>query len=412
MSGVSATRGPTGVGATRGPIVVVLNEFPKRSETFLFRELVAWRERGLDVRPFSLLPAARRLPDEMAPWREDTIYLHQQLSPALALDLLRGIATALVSPAATWRSARGSGRLRDAVAGWLAGAALARLGQGLAVRRFHAAWANAPAEAALRASRELGVPYTVSVHAVDLWCDTAPGAPRLTDAESLYACNRAAAAALVHANPRLEPRVRLVPHTLPPPGLFPLVERAAGPPWRLLAVGRLVPKKGLDRLVGLCRRLRDSRYDVDCRIFGEGPLAHSLGRRIAASGLGARVRLVGATDQAGVARAMAESHLLVAPSRIANDGDREGLPNVLLEALLTGLPVLATRTGSVEEVLVDGVTGRLVPADDDGALAAAAIETLDDYPRALARGRAGREAVLARQSREDQATALARVFAS
>ncbi len=399
-------------GGSRGPVVVVLNEFPKRSETFVFRELADWRERGLDVRPFSLLPAARRLPEEMASWRGDTLYLHRHLSPALVVELSRAIATALRSPAATWRTARGSGRLRDALGGWLGGAVLARLGRRLGVRRFHAAWGNAPAEAAWRASRRLGVPYTVSLHAVDVWCDTAPGAPRLSEAEALYACNREAVAALVRARPGLESRLRLAPHTVPPLDLFRPSDRAEGPPWRLLAVGRLVPKKGIESLVDLCGRLRDRGHQIDCRIVGDGPLARRLERRIRASALGDRVRLVGVMSQAGVARAMRESHLLVAPSRVAGDGDREGLPNVLLEALLTGLPVVATRTGSVEEVLVDGVTGRLVPADDERALEAAVVETIADYPRALERGRAGREAVLARRSVEDQATALARVFAS
>jgi glycosyltransferase involved in cell wall biosynthesis len=392
-------------------VLVVFNQFPKRSETFLFRELVGWRRRGLDVRAFSLLPAESRLPGEMAPWSEGVLYLHRLLRPRPALDWLamaRRI-SAGSTLARTWREVRGGARLGPALAGWAAGPALATVARHLGARRIHAAWGNAPAEAALHASQLTGLPYTVSVHAADVWRDSTPHARRLTAAEWLLVCNRELVSGLLRGHPALEPRLRLVPHGLDTER-FASVARRAGPPWRLLTVARLVPKKGLFTLVEVCRQLEVSGLEFTCSLVGEGPLSGSLRRRIRAAGLGSRLRVVGPLDHADVARVMADSHALLMTSRVGGDGDREGLPNVLLEALLTGLPVVATETGSVREVLTDGVTGRLVDVDDASGMVRAVVELCADYERGLAMGQAGRERVLARLDRSDQEEVLARIF--
>jgi len=350
-----------------GPVLVVFNQFPKRSETFLFRELVGWRHRGLDVRAFSLLPAESGLPGEMAPWCQDVLYLHRFLRPRPALDWLA--MARRISPGAslarTWREVRGGARWGPALAGWAAGPALAAAARRLGARRIHAAWGNAPAEAAFHACQLTGLPYTVSVHAADFWRDSTPHARRLTAAEWLLVCNREAASGLLRGHPELEPRLRLVPHGLDTARFAP-VARRAGPRWRLLAVARLVPKKGLPMLVEVCRQLEASGLDFTCSVVGEGPLSGSLRRRVRAAGLRSRLRLVGPLDHADVARAMADSHALLVTSRVGEDGDREGLPNVLLEALLTGLPVVATETGSVREGL------RAWPGDGSGGAGAGA----------------------------------------
>ncbi len=409
---VPRRRGPE-VGGASGPVLVVYNEFPKRSETFLFREFVAWRRRGLDVRACSLVGASRELPAEMAPFRGQTVYLRSALSAANVWHLPSEAIRALrhTPPLAAWADVRRGGRIRISAAGWLAGVALAAVGRRLGARRIHAAWCNVPAEAAFHASRLLGVPYTVSSHAVDLFVDTPPGARRLAAAEAIFVCNREAAEQLTRENPGLAHRLQLVHHA-PDVTRFPLAARRAGPPWRLLAVARLVPKKGLDLLIEVGSQLRGRGLEFDCRIVGDGPLAHDLEHRIRAARLASCFRLTGPSDHDGVARAMAESHVFLSTSRVASDGDREGLPNALVEALLSGLPVVATRTGSVEELLRDGETGRLVAADDASAAAVAVVELTRDYTAALTLGRAGRQRVLDRLSGEDQGGALARVFAS
>ena len=397
-------------GEPQGPVLVVFNQFPKRSETFLFREFVAWRRRGIEVRAFSLLPPEADLASEMDPWRHDVLYLHTLLRPGPVWHWLvaasGGLARAFGGGACP---SPPSGRLRVAVAGWAAGLALAQVARHLGARRIHAAWGNAPAEAALHASRQTGLPYTVSLHAADFWRDTRAHAPRLVAAEWLFVCNRALASDVLRDNPALEPRLRLVPHGLDTERFQP-VARRAGPPWRLLAVSRLVPKKGLEVLVDVCRRLDSAGLDFACEVVGGGPLAGSLLRRVREAGLGSRVRLTGPRDHDAVARAMAHSHVLVMPSRVAEDGDREGLPNVLLEALLTGLPVVATRTGSVGEVLTHDETGYLADVDDAAGLARAVVDLTSSYSRGLELGAAGRERVLQRVSRGDQGEALAAVF--
>ncbi len=389
-------------------VLVVYNQFPKRSETFLFRELVGWRRRGLDVRALSLLPPERGLPDEMRPWAAETLTVAGVLrSPRL---LARAIGLAARWPAAVLDSRRGPTRPWTVTAAGLAvGPAVAAAALSVGAFRLHAAWANAAAEAARFAARALGLPYTVSVHAADLWRDTDPAAARLTAAEIVLPCNAAAARALERGCPALASRLRLAPHGLDA-AAFPWTARRPGPPWRLLAVGRLVPKKGFDRLVAACARLEEEGLAFTCAIVGEGPERRALARRIRALDLGQRVTLLGARDPAEVARLMAEAHALLVPCVVASDGDRDGVPNALLEGLLTGLPVVATRTGSIDEVVSDGVTGRFSD-DDPRELAGAVRALLADYGEALRMGRTGRERVLQRGARHDQGEVLARLFA-
>ena len=393
-------------------MLVVFNQFPKRSETFLFREFVGWRRRGLDVRALSLLSPEPDLPQEMQAWRLETLYLARLLrTPGVVARSLRAVG--MPSPAGLVRAGAEVWRARSwlvTACGLAAGPVVTAVARDLGAGRLHAAWANAPAEAVRFASRALGVPYTVSVHAADLWRDTHPQASRLAGADWVLPCNAAAAAELLSGNPALEARLRLAPHAVDPVS-FPWAPRRPGPPWRLLGVGRLVPKKGFELLIDTCAVLRDAGLDFSCGIVGEGPLRESLTRRIRGRGLEGRVRLTGALDHAEVAGRMAEAHALLMTSRVAADGDRDGLPNALLEGLLTGLPVVATRAGSIEEVLSDGVTGRLAEAEA-GAVAAAVRALLADYGQGVEMGRAGRDRVLGRSSEPDQGEVLARIFAT
>lgn len=169
--------------------------------------------------------------------------------------------------------------------------------------------------------------------------------------------------------------------------------RAANEPTRLLSVARLVEKKGLEYAVAAVGRLRRAGYAIEYDIIGDGPCRLALAQLIETSGLQATVRLLGWRQPEEVRQRLAAAHLLIAPSVTAENGDQEGIPNVLKEAMATGMPVVATQHGGNAELVEHDVSGLLVPERDVEALATA-LQTLIAAPaRWPAMGAAGRRRV-------------------
>ena len=168
----------------------------------------------------------------------------------------------------------------------------------------------------------------------------------------------------------------------------------------LLALGRLVPQKGLDVAVRALPEVRRTHPDAVLVIAGEGPERHALENLAAELGVGDALFLPGRAGD--VAALLERAELLVHPSRW------EGFGLVLLEAMLASVPVVATRVSSIPEIVVDGETGVLVPAEDPQALAAALVRVLDD-PGTL--GAAGRARALEQFSADAMARRTAAVYA-
>jgi colanic acid/amylovoran biosynthesis glycosyltransferase len=146
------------------------------------------------------------------------------------------------------------------------------------------------------------------------------------------------------------------------------------------------------------------------RIIGEGPLRDRIAQEIAARGLSDSALLLGPRAHEEVAAEMAAAHLFILPSRTAPDGDKEGIPNALMEAMASGLPVLSTRHAGIPECVEDGVSGLLVPEGNPAALAEGLcrlIETPASWP-ALAR--AGRARIETEFNRETQARRLVSLY--
>jgi glycosyltransferase involved in cell wall biosynthesis len=167
----------------------------------------------------------------------------------------------------------------------------------------------------------------------------------------------------------------------------------APPDWRLLAVGRLVEKKGFDTLLDACALLRTWERPFRCDIIGDGPRRDRLAEQARRLRIERHVTFHGAQPNEEVYRAFRRHDILVAPSRTSPDGDRDGLPTVIIEALSCELPVVASAFAAIPELVADGETGRLVPPDAPVALARA-LRRLFDRPRHTFRmGRRGREQV-------------------
>ena len=330
-----------------GGIAVVTSGFPRRSETFLLNELLALDARGTLAAVFAtkageggpLHPGCAR-------------FLHRvELLPA------------------------GSASTQAAYL-------VERLG-GRQVAGIHGYFAHRPAAVAAHAAQRLGVPYGFSVHARDARKVTAVAlAARARRAACVIACNRDIAAELARAGAP----ARILPHGVDTRRFRPRPE-PRGVPLRLLAVGRLVEKKGFETLIEAAARLT-IRFRL--RIVGEGPRRVRLARAIAAAGLAGRVTLAGPGTHVDLPAEYARAHVVVVPSVADRNGDRDGLPNVVLEALASARAVVASDVGAVGSAVLPGRTGVLVPPGDAEALARA-IERLARRPDWRERlGRQGR----------------------
>jgi len=368
----------------RGPaLAVVLKGYPRLSETFIAQELLALQDRGWRFDIWSLrhpYDGGRRHPIHeriRAALRYLPEYLHEE-----PLRVLRGWRAARRLPgyaaarAAWWRDLRRD-RTRNRVRRW--GQALVMAAELPPETRFlYAHFLHTPASVTRYAALMRGIGWAVSAHAKDIW--TIPDwekAEKLAEARFAVTCTAGGAAELrrLAADPD---RVGLVYHGLDLSRFPEPPESRPEGPFTLLSVGRMVPKKGYDDLLEALVRLP---ADLDWRLvhIGGGELSDAMKARADALGLSRRIAWRGKQAQDTVIEAMRSAHLFVLPSKIAPDGDRDGLPNVLMEAASQRLAILSTAVSAIPEFVEDGVHGRLAPPANPDALARA-IEALAGDP--------------------------------
>ena len=402
-------------------IAVVVKGYPRLSETFVAQELLGLERRGFALRIVSLRhptdPARHPIHDEIAaPVEYLPEYLHDEPRRVAGAwrkaKRLPGYAAARRAFLADLRRDPTRNRIR-------------RFGQACVlaaecdptVTHLHAHFLHTPASVARYAGAMRRLPFSLSAHAKDVW--TTPDwdlAGKLREAAWAVACSDAAAARLREIAPgadieTLYHGLDLARFTAPKSidGTAP-DGRDSSAPVQILTVSRAVEKKGLDVLLDALHRLPEALHWRLTHI-GAGPLLPALRERTVALGLDDRVTWRGAQPQTAVIAALRGAHLFVLPSRIARGGDRDGLPNVLMEAHSQGLVTVATRVSAIPELIADGETGVLVPPDDVDALASA-IENLFANPaRRRALGDRAQRRLRARFDSEDGLDRLAARFA-
>ncbi|GAA1167077.1 glycosyltransferase family 4 protein [Ornithinimicrobium humiphilum] len=250
------------------------------------------------------------------------------------------------------------------------------------ITHVHAHFASLAARTAMVASALTGIPYTVTTHAKDLFhedVDQVLLRAVLGRAANVIAISDYNRRFLLGIDPALEPTVRLVRNGLDLTR-FPFREPGAPrTPLRVLGVGRLVEKKGFTHLVDAAAELVATGTPVAVRIVGDGELGDRLAAQIADRGLAGTVSLVGPRSQAELVEELAWADVLAAPCVVGADGNADGLPTVILEAMASGLPVVATDvTGIPEAVHPAGVTETGEPVEQTGILLRAEEEWLTD----------------------------------
>jgi glycosyltransferase involved in cell wall biosynthesis len=403
----------------QGRVAFVLKGYPRLSETFIAQEIAALERRGLEILIVSLRRPtdARRHPvhDEI---RAALLYLPEYLYQE-PLRVFR-----------SWIHLRRSKNYREARSVWLRDLLrdptpnrIRRFGQAMVlacelppdVTRLHAHFLHTPASVTRYASLLRGLAWTGSAHAKDIW--TTPDwekREKLASCDWLVTCtavNHAHLAALAPPG-----RVDLVYHGLDlsrfatekmPPrernGLDP------ANPVIILSVGRLVEKKGTDVLLEALALLP---AHLHWRLVhaGGGPLKDRLERRAKALGIAARVAWRGARTQVELLAEYRAADIFALASRVARDGDRDGLPNVLAEAQSQGLACVATKVSGIPELVEEGRTGVLVAPESPAELARALETLIADPARRRALGEAGRRRVTEKFGLEANVARLACKF--
>lgn len=348
-------------------VALLFTTFPKTSESFLQREVAALQSRGLKLRLYSLWGGGGEFRGlrvrtfnkwQLVPLFLFTIPWNCFRRPRIVRDLFEGLC--LRRPPAWlnfWENMLG--------AGWA----------GVFYREFRAdppalvygAWAGAPATAGWLLWRILGLPYACGAHAYDLYEHGGDWwlREKLEHARFVHTSTEMGRRELLERGVPAE-KVHVIRRGLEEfPPLKPL--RPARRPLRLTAVARLVPKKGLDRQLRLLAAARAAGVDLEARIAGEGPLRGELEALAASLDLQGRVHFVGALPQPEVWRLYEWADVLLHTGIVAPSGDRDGLPNVIPEAMAAGVVVVTSPTSATTEAVRSGETGWVASLEDPAA---------------------------------------------
>lgn len=360
----------------------VLKRYPVLSQTFVVNEILALERLGWKLRIFSLKePNDPGFHANLEQVRASVTYLPgperrtvwqaaartQRLYP-------KGFRRALRLTYDAWR--HNSRSLRR----FLQACSLTNLIQRYPVTHLHAYVATAPTDVAMLTSRITGLPYSFGAHAKDLYTSALPELRRkIKAAEFVVTCTRANQEYLKQlVKARHHHKINLRYHGIDlekfsPRQEVPLAERPL-----ILSVGRLVEKKGFPYLLQACAILKSNGYAFRCLIIGEGPERDPLEKMVSALNLQDTVAFPGSRSQEELVEIYGSATVFALPCNVLENGDRDGIPNVLLEAMAVGLPVVSSAISGIPELVESGHNGLLVPERNEEALAAALELLLQD----------------------------------
>ncbi|HEX6289299.1 MAG TPA: glycosyltransferase [Herpetosiphonaceae bacterium] len=395
-------------------LTYIIGTYPSLTTTFIDREIIALRAAGVDVRVVSIRRTTGVLSAEQQALQEAVTYLLPVVWVRLLLSHMyfslrharRYFATLCYLASRTHPTEQ---------ARWMT---LLHFGEGVyaaylirnhACDALHAHFAERAATVTLVMSRLLGKPYSLSIHAgPDIFVQPVLVGEKIEHAAHVVTCTHANQRQVESiVGPELGRKIICVHHGLD-------LERYQATPVNaipqpvIVSVGQLAERKGFAVLIAACRLLRDQGYTFVCRIIGQGPLHGTLATQIRQLGLEETVHLCGALPHEAVIEEYRCATVFALACQRSTDGDMDGLPNVLAEAMSMQLPVVSSAISAIPELVEHEVSGLLVPPHDPAALAAALGRLLDD---ASLRDRLGKHARRTVTERFDSKRNVARLAA-
>ncbi|MFQ5651528.1 MAG: glycosyltransferase family 4 protein [bacterium] len=383
------------------PLGYLLSGFPRLSETFILNEILELERQGINLVIFSLKKSKEvhiqteyqsiRSPVIYVPERFDRRFLATTFRTAVSLLLnapgryVRVIAHFLLSG----KKERYFSRLQS----FLRWTWLCSQIQKYDITGLHAHFAHDPTTMAYWASQLLGCPYSFTGHAKDIYCYSQKWLKRkIHSAQFVVTCTNTNKQYFEQISGNGTP-IYCVHHGIDLQKFHPSSQPQSGKPL-ILSVGRLVEKKGFSVLLQACSILRAERIEFECQIVGQGPLHEALQHQIEQLGLQDAVRLPGSLAHEKVLPLYRSADLFVLPCRVLENGDRDGIPNVILEAMAMALPVISTSVSAIPEVIEHGRSGLLVRPNRAEELAQAIQKLLADPHLASELGKNARQKIL------------------
>lgn len=419
----------------------IMPQFPRYDETFIMREVLELKNQGLNMIVFSLkAPKDKIVHEEAEEFLDSVVNLPFLFSfrllfsnfyflfsrPLRYLGSLGFIFT---------RYAKSPKALLKALAVFPKTVAFARIAQKAKVRLVHGYWATTPTVCAMVIKRLTGIPFSFTGHAHDIYVDTVGLREKIERAEFVVTCTRDNKKYLEKLlmgengrekiETRYEDKIIVSYHGLdlgrfngktedarclmPDASNEDLGSRIEDRTFRILSVGSLLDCKGFDILIDACKILRDEAADFECTIAGGGPLEQELKRRTQYAGLNTKIKFTGYITQEKLIPLYKAADVFVLAMK---PQIHWGIPNVLLEAMAAGAPVICTMLPSIPELIEEGKTGFIVPAYDPQAVAEAIKRLIDDPQLRQKVADAGKIAVEAKFDVRKNAAQLRGIFES
>lgn len=359
-------------------VAYIVKAWPRLSETFILNEIISLERQGVPIRIFSVKerdpgPAHSKIAQVRAEvtylafwpqWRR-TIPANLRLLYRRPGRYLRVLLDAIATNVIRHRRLASPWHFFEAA--YLADILFLR-----PVDHLHAHFASTPALVAMYTHRLCGTPYTFTAHAKDIYvADPIAFRAKLEGARAVVTCtayNRGYL--LTRYGPQYNRKLHCIYHGLDIAQFkFHVPQTVESGKPVILSVARLVEKKGIGNLIAAADILRRRGRSFDVEIIGEGPHRGTLETQVRQLGLNDCVKLVGAKAHDSVCLAYQRASIFALPCVVASNGDRDGIPNVLLEAMASGVPVVSTPVSGIPELIESGVNGLLVPPHDPRSLA-------------------------------------------
>lgn len=385
-------------------VAYIMSRFPKLTETFILYEMLAMKKEGVQIEVYPLLKEKTEVMHPEAVPFVDAAHFQ----PFISFSIIRAnlhflwqkphvyLRTLWTLLHANW----GSPRFFIGVLGIFPKSVLfARQMQAENINHVHAHFASHPAAAGFIIHRLAGIPYSFTAHGSDLHRDRHMLHEKVAEAAFVVPIsdynkemiisecqgNYRDKITVIHCGVDTEVfrfRSTETPH------------EKGGNPFMILCVGTLHEVKGQAYLIEACRKLQESGIDFVCHFVGDGPDKPALAELAAQAGILKKMCFHGLQKQERIAQLLQDADVLVAPSVPTSDGRREGIPVVLIEAMSSGVPIVASNISGIPELVLDEGTGLLVPPRDAAALADALERYYRDPSMRRRLGRSGREKVV------------------
>jgi glycosyltransferase involved in cell wall biosynthesis len=377
------------MGKDGGRLGMILKGYPRISESFISSEILLLESLGIPVEIYSLRQPRESFSHEhVKKIKAGVTYIPEYILPGLKTlsrsnsKLFQKLGSKYVRCFAR-AAGRGLARRKPATirhflqAGHLVQAKLFDPN----IRHIHAHFSHTPTSVAYFASELSGLPFSFTAHAKDIYTSEPEQlARKIHKAGFVVTCTRYNARYLsdVAGNGACQTPIHTIYHGIDTDYFSFVSPSEPSPPYRILSVGRIVPKKGYDDLLKALAILERSGLDFRFIHIGSGEFEGKIEQEALKLGLEGKVSFLGTLPHDQVISHYQHAHCFALACKTAKNGDRDGIPNVLVEAMASGLPVISTRTSAIPELIEDGISGTLVPPEDPAAMADAIKAVLFD----------------------------------